>query len=578
MALSFGENLGVLGNIKLTDVKLVAGAFRTIASGSDTGSITVQRVEDGQIVYIQSEDRLIKASKVGATVNWSNFYFPSDSAGAETAGIFVATGSSFNTTNDLEITGSLTTTQTGSFGKILGDGSEISNLPSAAIQTYSSVGDNRIVTSVNSTTVQGESNLTFNGAALNLVGSMTASGDISGSATSTGSFANLVAVDKLELGGPGSQFFAFNEDTVKVKFANWYSSNYRQYGMGQLWYETWFGAIDNTVGRDNRRIGFYLETPNAGAGDALGGAGKHPSNPRFYVDVTGSYVNSGSLYVTDGDFIGSATSTGSFGIVQSEGLTANESVIVASDGKSLTSSDLISYDTANSRVGIGTTSPSVKLDIVGESSGETQVRMGQHSDDSDAPDVRLFKSRGSVTSPTAVNNLDNLAFFNSFAYNGSSYVQAGAFGWQADGTDGDSRFIINTRIDNTVATRLLINPVGDVVLSHNISGSSASTGSFGRVEATKFVGDGSELTNVTSPITVKDEGSNLTTEVSSIDFVGTGVTATTDGNNVTATIAGADLVNVFESDGNGDLQPSDSNNGISVFYEYDDNNDITTRT
>lgn len=223
MALSFGENLGVLGNIKLTDVKLVAGAFRTIASGSDTGSITVQRVEDGQIVYIQSEDKLIKANKAGATVTWSNFYFPSASAGAETAGIFVATGSSFNTTNDLQITGSLT--------------------------------------------------------------------------------------------------------------------------------------ISSSI-----------------------------------VDMTGTTAISGSTF----------------------------------------------------------------------------------------------------------------------------------------------------------------------------SGS--------------FVGDGSGLSGVTSPITIKDEGSNLTTAVSSIDFVGSGVTATTDGNNVTATIAGADLVNVFESDGNGDLQPSDSNNGISVFYEYDDNNDITTRT
>ena len=223
MALSFGENLGVLGNIKLTDVKLVAGAFRTIASGSDTGSITVQRVEDGQIVYIQSEDKIIKANKAGATVTWSNFYFPSASAGAETAGIFVATGSSFNTTNDLQITGSLT--------------------------------------------------------------------------------------------------------------------------------------ISSSI-----------------------------------VDMTGTTAISGSTF----------------------------------------------------------------------------------------------------------------------------------------------------------------------------SGS--------------FVGDGSGLSGVTSPITIKDEGSNLTTAVSSIDFVGSGVTATTDGNNVTATIAGADLVNVFESDGNGDLQPSDSNNGISVFYEYDDNNDITTRT
>ena len=125
MALSFGENLGVLGNIKITDVKLVAGAFRTIASGSDTGSITVQRVEDGQIVYIQSEDRLIKASKSGATVNWSDFVFPG-------GGVFVATGSSFNTTNDLEITGSLTTTVTGSFGSLVVGGSSFDTAVSSS--------------------------------------------------------------------------------------------------------------------------------------------------------------------------------------------------------------------------------------------------------------------------------------------------------------------------------------------------------------------------------------------------------------------------------------------------------------
>lgn len=113
MALSFGENLSVLGNIKLTDVRLVAGAFRTIASGSDTGSITVQRVEDGQIVYIQSEDRLIKARKVGASVNWSEFFFPSASnagGGGSGTGIFNATGSIMSTTNDLQVTGSLKVT------------------------------------------------------------------------------------------------------------------------------------------------------------------------------------------------------------------------------------------------------------------------------------------------------------------------------------------------------------------------------------------------------------------------------------------------------------------------------------
>jgi hypothetical protein len=39
-------------------------------------------------------------------------------------------------------------------------------------------------------------------------------------------------------------------------------------------------------------------------------------------------------------------------------------------------------------------------------------------------------------------------------------------------------------------------------------------------------------------ITVKDEGSNITTAAASFDFVGSGVTATNSGNDVTVTIAG----------------------------------------
>ena len=56
----------------------------------------------------------------------------------------------------------------------------------------------------------------------------------------TGSVDYLEVNDRLQGNGSGFQFFAYNEDTIKVKFANWYSSNDRQYGMGQLWYETWF--------------------------------------------------------------------------------------------------------------------------------------------------------------------------------------------------------------------------------------------------------------------------------------------------------------------------------------------------
>jgi len=123
---------------------------------------------------------------------------------------------------------------------------------------------------------------------------------------------DLVLVnDKLQGNGSGFQFFAFNEDTIKVKFANWYSSNARQYGMGQLWFETWFAAIDNGASRDERRIGFYLEEPDAGSTDS-GTPGQHPTNARFYVDITGSYVASGGLHVTDADF--NVESNGNVGI------------------------------------------------------------------------------------------------------------------------------------------------------------------------------------------------------------------------------------------------------------------------
>jgi hypothetical protein len=44
---------------------------------------------------------------------------------------------------------------------------------------------------------------------------------VSSSITSiSASIDNLTANDKLQLGGAGSQFFAYNEDTIKVKFAN----------------------------------------------------------------------------------------------------------------------------------------------------------------------------------------------------------------------------------------------------------------------------------------------------------------------------------------------------------------------
>ena len=57
--------------------------------------------------------------------------------------------------------------------------------------------------------------------------------------------------------------------------------------------------------------------------------------------------------------------------------------------------------------------------------------------------------------------------------------------------------------------------------------------------ATTMISEASSSGGGGSDIIVKDEGSNITTAVSSFDFVGAGVTATNSSNNVTVTIPGA---------------------------------------
>ena len=109
----------------------------------------------------------------------------------------------------------------------------------------------------------------------------------------------------------------------------------------------WFAAIDNQSGRDNRRIGFYLEEPDAGSTDS-GTPGQHPTNARFYVDITGSYVASGGFHVTDANFdvesngnvsIGGAVTSQGNPIISQSGDFVNNEFIVAVGKYAVTSSD-----------------------------------------------------------------------------------------------------------------------------------------------------------------------------------------------------------------------------------------------
>ena len=174
----------------------------------------------------------------------------------------------------------------------------------------------------------------------------------------------LTATTNLSLGGSGSQFFAFNEDTVKVKFANWYSSNERQYGQGQLWYELFFAAADSSDVADNRRIGFYLETPNAGAADAVGGSGIHPSNARMFIDVDKVYIDS-DLQVS-GDI-----TADNLKIIDSAGVTSviDSSYIQVRARKGLTGGTGVTYNNTSGEISIDSNS-TITINRVVADSGE----------------------------------------------------------------------------------------------------------------------------------------------------------------------------------------------------------------
>lgn len=118
IATNFYERAGSTGSF--TAATFVQGAWITVDSASAMVDINPTRVLDGQIVYVEETNKTYKASLflayvtpgyagINDSASFAEFNLPS-SGGGGGSGIFAQTGSFYATTNDLQISGSLTVT------------------------------------------------------------------------------------------------------------------------------------------------------------------------------------------------------------------------------------------------------------------------------------------------------------------------------------------------------------------------------------------------------------------------------------------------------------------------------------
>jgi hypothetical protein len=195
-------------------------------------------------------------------------------------------------------------------------------------------------------------------------------------------------------------------------------------GNSNQWVETSGGSALDIVGKFVSNDTGIHTTRNVGIGTSTAGGAVHASNTAVlnvgvvtanYIYGDGSNLTGISAGVWQSSGTGISTTKP---VTISNGLrvtgvttittlgTQNELLIVGS-GQTVTSTSVLTIDNSNKYVGINQTSPDVTLHMTGEGAQTAQIRMEQYNDTADAPDVRIYRRRGTIASPADVQTGDH---------------------------------------------------------------------------------------------------------------------------------------------------------------------------
>jgi len=280
------------------------------------------------------------------------------------------------------------------------------------------------------------------------------------------------------------------------------------------------------------------------------------SAQKLYINDSGTVKSIGDTSLSDLSITSTAAELNHLDGVTGITLgTANELLVVGGDGSSIISDSTLAVDTGNNYIGINQSSPEVTLHMTGEGAQTAQIRMEQYNDSADAPDIRTRRYRGTIASPSAISSGDYLYRSNHEYWNGSALIVGGSFAFDNTNNANRTQFAVSVTTDGTSAdpntaskTQFKIdgNDSGAITFN-NAYKFPTSDGSANQVLQT----DGSGTLSFASVaaggingITVQEEGSSLTTDATTLNFVGSNVTATGDGATKTITITGNDLTAV----------------------------------
>lgn len=462
---------------------------------------------------------------------------------------------------------------------LVGDGSQLTNLPVATGVTHANSGDNRLVTSVNSTTIQGESNLTWDGSNLQATGSAYVSATLSGSL----------------LYGDGQHI----DNLSATKITHGTINNARL--PSNISVTTLTGAISaaniNAGTLNNARLPSDISVSNVTASLSLSGStiygqtGQFSRNLTVLGTLTANQLNvsstgdttigndandvhqftgsvhfagpvsastgvSASVLIGDGSQITNLPPYGSPAIatysspgqyrlissVDSDTVQGESNLIWENNNLKVTGSAFVSATISGSqittgKIGIGTASPDTLLHVKSTAASKPVVKIENQQGGANPVSIQMVRDTNTPADDDAIGQID----FRSKNSSDTEKLYAYITGKSTDVTNGteDGEIQLYT-MQNGVLVPVMTLQSGKVGIltqdpDHHLSVAGDISASV-NVSASAFYGDGSNLTNVSSPLIVKEEGSNITTSAASINFVGAFVTASNSGNDVTVTV------------------------------------------